>query len=99
MNSIWKVEISPDYLTFTKQDVPIDFDESSVKMPYNELNGVYCGHRGIDDTQFQLNRHLKYDGSTNLFDWRMLHGYAYAWEPSLFYEYGGSIYATHVNFR
>jgi len=56
---IWRVDVSDEYLTFTVEERPLDFMEKSEALPYEELNGTYCGHRGFEDQTFQLVRRLK----------------------------------------
>lgn len=56
---VWKVDVSDEFLTFTKEDRPVDFIQTAVKQDYSELNGTYCGNRGYDDVQFKLVRRLK----------------------------------------
>ena len=114
--SIWRLDVSDEYLTFTKEDKPDDFDIIAIEQPYNDLNGTYCGNRGFDDVQFKLHRNLKlleidyknpeymddyntYGRQFSLRKWRIAHGFAYAWEPSYYYEYKKQIFATHINFR
>jgi hypothetical protein len=37
-------------------------------------------------------------GNFSLRNWRVAHGYGYAWEPSTYYKYQDQLYVTHVNF-
>lgn len=102
---IWKVDVSDEFLTFTKKDRPADFLEVAEKQPYGELNGTYCGNRSFESSVFSLHRKIKwndedyrsgkYNGAR---EWRLAHGFAYAWEPSYYYKYNGELYTTHVNF-
>lgn len=59
IETIWRVDVSDEFLTFTQEPRPENFFEVSEKQEYNELNGVYCGNRGYDDVTFQLVRRLK----------------------------------------
>jgi hypothetical protein len=108
-DTIWKVEVSDEYLTFTECEKPDDFDCVAKEQPYGELNGTYCGHRKFGDTTFKLDRKLKASnyyngqyrdkwGNFSLREWRLAFGFPYAWEPCGYHNYHGQLYATHVNF-
>lgn len=104
--TIWRVEVSIKYLTFYKVDRPEDFFEVAEKQPYGELNGLYCGDRSFDSKVFSLHRDIKWEDNhyhsgkyKGCREWRMAHGFGYAWEPSYYYKYNGELYATHVYFQ
>jgi hypothetical protein len=110
-DKIWRVDVSDEYLTFTQEECPSDFEEKAEKQPDSELDGTYCGNRGYDDVQFKLVRRLKAEnfyssdqnkdmwGNFSLREWRLRFGFAYAWSPSYYYRYDGKLYTTHINFR
>jgi hypothetical protein len=105
-DKIWKVEVSDEYLTFKQVDKPLDFDKKRIEHKNEEFGGTYCGNRGFYDTQFSLVRNLKWRDEyyhsgkyESIGPWRRANGYAYAWEPSVFYDYDGKLYTTHINFR
>lgn len=57
--TIWKVDVDDEFLTFTKEPRPENFFEVAERQERGELDGTYCGNRGYDDVKFKLVRKLK----------------------------------------
>ena len=57
--TIWKVDVSDEFLTFTEVVKPKDFDIKATEHDYEEFGGIYCGNRGFGDKKFKLHRNLK----------------------------------------
>ena len=109
MNTIWKVDVSDEFLTFKEVEKPLDFDEKATEHDYEEFGGTYCGNRGYGDKEFKLVRALKSEyfyesnykdewGNFSLRRWREAYGYGYAWNPNTFYDYKGNLYCGGCNF-
>lgn len=109
MNTIWKVEVSDEFLTFKEVKRPLHFDEKATEHDYDEFGGTYCGNRAYGAKEFKLVRKLKasnfYDsgykdewGNFSLSKWREAYGYGYAWSPQTFYDYKGKLYCTGCHF-
>jgi hypothetical protein len=57
--TIWKVDVSDEFLEFTEVPRPEDFESIAVEHDYDEFGGTYCGNRGFGDKYFKLHRKLK----------------------------------------
>jgi len=56
---VWRLDVTDTELIFTQVPCPEDWEQKKIELPYNDYNGVFCGHRDYDDVKFSLVRRLK----------------------------------------